>query len=164
MQHKRIWLSVGMAAAILLLLVMGFWLNGRFNEKPELVARTDTIKAAPQTEEEQGARGEEPVTKQKPVEQKELADSVNKVKEMQKMARPPKRYIAKVEKEALSEPEIHERTLESEVAMEYAGNTVWRTDENMFQSTYEDVERDIRERGERMNKSMDLAMGNDLYE
>ena len=111
MQHKRIWLSVGIAAAILLLLVMGFWLNGKFNEKPELVAKTDSIKAAPLIEEKKVE--EQP---QKPVEHKEQADSVNKVKEMQRIARPPKRYMAKVEKEELSEPEIQKKTLESEVA------------------------------------------------
>lgn len=158
MQHKRIWLSVGIAAAILLLLVMGFWLNGKFNEKPELVAKTDSIKAAPLIEEKKVE--EQP---QKPVEHKEQADSVNKVKEMQRIARPPKRYMAKVEKEELSEPEIQKKTLESEVAIEYAGSTVWRADENMFQSTYEDVVREIQERGERMNKSIELAMGDDLY-
>ncbi|MBO7582001.1 MAG: hypothetical protein J6T38_10860 [Bacteroidaceae bacterium] len=158
MQHKRIWLSVGIAAAILLLLVMGFWLNGKFNEKPELVAKTDTTKAAPLIEEKKVEEQH-----QKPVEHKEQADSVNKVKEMQRIARPPKRYMAKVEKEELSEPEIQKKTLESEVAIEYAGSTVWRADENMFQSTYEDVVREIQERGERMNKSIELAMGDDLY-
>lgn len=158
MQHKRIWLSVGIAAAILLLLVMGFWLNGKFSEKPELIVQTDTTKAAPLIEEKKVE--EQP---QKPVEHKEQADSVNKVKEMQRIARPPKRYMAKVEKEELSEPEIQKKTLESEVAIEYAGSTVWRADENMFQSTYEDVVREIQERGERMNKSIELAMGDDLY-
>lgn len=158
MQHKRIWLGVGIAAAILLLLVMGFWLNGKFNEKPELIVQTDSIKAAPLIEEKKVE--EQP---QKPVEHKEQADSVNKVKEMQRIARPPKRYMAKVEKEELSEPEIQKKTLESEVAIEYAGSTVWRADENMFQSTYEDVVREIQERGERMNKSIELAMGDDLY-
>ena len=158
LQRKRIWLSVGIAAAILLLLVMGFWLNGKFNEKPELIVQTDSIKAAPLIEEKKVE--EQP---QKPVEHKEQADSVNKVKEMQRIARPPKRYMAKVEKEELSEPEIQKKTLESEVAIEYAGSTVWRADENMFQSTYEDVVREIQERGERMNKSIELAMGDDLY-
>ena len=71
--------------------------------------------------------------------------------------------MAKVEKEELSEPECQKKTLESEVAIEYAGSTVWRADENMFQSTYEDVVREIQERGERMNKSSELAMGDDLY-
>lgn len=158
MLHKRIWFSVGIAAVILLLLVMGFWLNGKFNEKPELIVQTDSIKAAPLIEEKKVE--EQP---QKPVEHKEQADSVNKVKEMQRIARPPKRYMAKVEKEELSEPEIQKKTLESEVAIEYAGSTVWRADENMFQSTYEDVVREIQERGERMNKSIELAMGDDLY-
>ena len=161
MQHKRIWLSVGIAAAILLLLVMGFWLNGKFNEKPELVAQTDSIKAAPQIEEKKVE--EQP---QKPVEHKEQADSVNKVKEMQRIARPPKRYMAKVEEqEEETGTTVIDRgkPLESEAAIEYAGNTVWIANEQMFHSTFEEVEREIRERGERMNKSIELAMGDDLY-
>ena len=79
MLHKRIWLSMGIAAAILLLLVMGFWLNGIFNKKPELVAKTDTIKVAPQTETKKVE--EQPL---KPVEQDESADTVTKVKEIHK--------------------------------------------------------------------------------
>ncbi len=152
------WKYAGIAAAIILLLGLGFYFNSRNDEKPHLIAQADTIKTAPQTETKKVE--EQP---QKPVEQDESADTVTKVKEMQRIARPPKRYMAKVEKEELSEPEIQKKTLESEVAIEYAGSTVWRADENMFQSTYEDVVREIQERGERMNKSIELAMGDDLY-
>ena len=173
MQHKRIWLSVGIAAAILLLLVMGFWLNGKFNEKPELVAQTDSIKAAPQIEEKKVE--EQP---QKPVEHKELADSVNKVKEMQRIARPPKRYMAKVEKEIVQpEQEVGpdsvvfgEATiininipLEGKVAVEYAGYSIRPHNQYELPSKFEDVKCDIQERGEQLNQLMELAMSDESY-
>ena len=194
MLHKRIWFSVGIAAVILLLLVMGFWLNGQFNKEPELIAQTDTTKPAPQVEEGQGAksegqraREEEPETKQKPVEK---ADSVNKVKEMERVPRPPKRYMARdVEKEIVQpEKNVHpdtiifteppymifspqspmedflsERFQEREEAIEYDEYSIESINQHQSSTAYEDVERDIRIRGERMNKSMELAMNDDLY-
>ena len=88
------WKYAGIAAAVVLLLSLGFFLfHTNQPEEPELIAQTDSIKAAPLIEEKQVE--DQP---QKPVEQKEQADSVKKVKEMQRIARPPKRYMAKVEK------------------------------------------------------------------
>lgn len=185
MQHKRIWLSVGIAAAILLLLVMGFWLNGKFNEKPELIVQTDSIKAAPQVEEGQGAREEEPETKQKPVEK---ADSVNKVKEMERVPRPPKRYMARDVEKEIVQPErnvrldaivfteppylflprnpmeefLSERFQEREEAIEHDDYSIESINQQQLSKTFEDVERDIRIRGERMNQAMELAMSDDF--
>ena len=86
-RSKGWWKFAGIAAMMLLLLGLGFYFSSRIEKKPELVAQTDTIKTAPKREEgqgarskEQGARGEEPETKQKPVEK---VDTVRKVKEMQ---------------------------------------------------------------------------------
>ena len=193
MLHKRIWFSVGIAAVILLLLVMGFWLNGQFNKEPELIAQTDTTKPAPQVEEGQGAksegqgaREEEPETKQKPVEK---ADSVNKVKEMQRVPRPPKRYMARVvEKEIVQQKKderpdtivfteppyiifspqspmedfLSERFQEREEAIEYDDYSIESINQHQSSTAYEDVERDIRIRGERMNQAMELAMSDDF--
>ena len=165
--HKRIWLSVGIAAAILLLLVMGFWLNNRFNEKPDLVAQTDSIKTAPLIEEKQVE--EQP---QKPVEQKEQADSVKKVKEMQRIARPPKRYMAKVEKQEVGPDSVvlGEATiininipLEGKVAVEYAGYSIRPHNQYELPSEFEDVKCDIQERGEQLNQLMELAMSDESY-
>lgn len=167
MLHKRIWLSVGIAAAILLLLVMGFWLNNRFNEKPDLVAQTDSIKTAPLIEEKQVE--EQP---QKPVEQKEQADSVKKVKEMQRIARPPKRYMAKVEKQEVGPDSVvlGEATiininipLEGKVAVEYAGYSIRPHNQYELPSKFEDVKCDIQERGEQLNQLMELAMSDESY-
>ena len=167
MQHKRIWLSVGIAAAILLLLVMGFWLNGKFNEKPELVAKTDTTKAAPLIEEKKVEEQH-----QKPVEHKEQADSVKEVKEMQRIARPPKRYMAKVEKQEVAPDSVDfgEATiininipLEGKVAVEYAGYSIRPHNQYELPSKFEDVKCDIQERGEQLNQLMELAMSDESY-
>ena len=192
MLHKRIWFSVGIAAVILLLLVMGFWLNGQFNKEPELIAQTDTTKPAPQVEEGQraksegqGAREEEPVTKQKPVEK---ADSVNKVKEMERVPRPPKRYMARDVEKEIVQPErnvrldaivfteppylflqrnpmeefLSERFQEREEAIEHDDYSIESINQQQLSKTFEDVERDIRIRGERMNQAMELAMSDDF--
>ena len=193
MLHKRIWFSVGIAAVILLLLVMGFWLNGQFNKEPELIAQTDTTKPAPQVEEGQGAksegqgaREEEPETKQKPVEK---ADTI-KVKEMERVPRLPKRYMAKIVEEENVRPEenvrfdtivftappymllptnpmeefLSERFQEREEAIEHDDYSIESINQQQLSKTFEDVERDIRIRGERMNKAMELAMSDNLYE
>ena len=174
LQRKRIWLSVGIAAAILLLLVMGFWLNGKFNEKPELIVQIDSIKAVPQVEEEQGARDAEPETKQKPVEK---VDTVRKVKELQRIGRPPKQYMAKVEKqdvqpkkevqpdtiiftappyhiaaETLSEPEIHVRPLRASAPQRQI---------DYEHLDYEEMKREIQLRGERLRDIGELAINDE---
>lgn len=192
MLHKRIWFSVGIAAVILLLLVMGFWLNGQFNKEPELIAQTDTTKPAPQVEEGQGAksegqgaREEEPETKQNPVEK---ADSVNKVKEMERVPRPPKRYMARDVEKEIVQPErnvrldaivfteppylflprnpmeefLSERFQEREEAIEHDDYSIESINQQQLSKTFEDVERDIRIRGERMNQAMELAMSDDF--
>lgn len=178
------WKYAGIAAVLALLLGVGFYFSGRNEGENNLIAQTDTIKSNPHTEQKQVE--EQPL---KPVE--ERVDSVNKAKEMQGINRPPKTYMAKMERkedvsaekkvlpdtilyasspyyiasEEESEPTIIDtrKPLEGEVAIEYAGYSIWIADEQRFHSTYEDVEREIRERGERMTKSIELAMGDELY-
>lgn len=185
MLHKRIWLSVGIAAVILLLLVMGFWLNNQFKKEPDLIAQTDTTKVTLQMGEEQGARGKEQGVK-KPVEKVDTT----KVKEMERVPRPPKRYMARVVEKEIVQPEknvhpdtiifteppymifspqspmedfLSERFQEREEEIEYDEYSIESINQHQSSTAYEDVERDIRIRGERMNKSMELAMNDDLY-
>lgn len=160
------WKYAGIAAAIILLLGLGFYFNSRNDEKPNLIAQTDTIKTAPQTETKKVE--EQPL---KPVEQDESADTVKKVKEIQRINRPPKTYMAKMERkedvpaekkvlpdsivfsappyhiasEEFSEPEIRERDLP-----QYASSQSDDLD-------YEELKREIQQRGERMIKNIELA-------
>ena len=177
-RSKGWWKFAGIAAMMLLLLGLGFYFSSRIEKKPELVAQTDTIKTAPKREEgqgarskEQGARGEEPETKQKPVEK---VDTVRKVKEMQRIARPPKQYMAKVKKEdvqpkkevlpdtiiftappyriaaeTLSEPEIHVRPLRASAPQQQI---------DYEHLDYEEMKREILQRGERLRDIGELAI------
>lgn len=161
------WKYAGIAAAIILLLGLGFYFNSRNDEKPHLIAQADTIKTAPQTETKKVE--EQP---QKPVEQDESADTVTKVKEMQRIARPPKRYMAKVEKQEVAPDSVDfgEATiininipLEGKVAVEYAGYSIRPHNQYELPSKFEDVKCDIQERGEQLNQLMELAMSDESY-
>ena len=163
------WKYAGIAAAIALLLGLGFYFNSRNDEKPNLIAQTDSVKTTPQTETKKVE--DQP---RKPVEHEESADTIKKVKEIQRINRPPKTYMAKlspmkeekaqpkqknalpdtiiftespyyIASEELSEPEIRERDLP-----QYASSQSDDLD-------YEELKREIQQRGERMIKNIELA-------
>lgn len=165
--------AIFIAAVILLLVGLGVWMNGIFNKKPELVAQTDTIQMAPQMEDERGARSEEQGVKE-PVEK---VDTVRKVKEIQRIVRPPKRYMAKAEKkeaqperkvlpdtiifaappyyiasEELSEPVIQKSTLRASAPQKQI---------DYEHLDYEEMKREIMQRGERLRDIGELAINNE---
>ncbi len=163
------WKYAGIAAAIALLLGLGFYFNSQNDEKPNLTAQTDSVKTTPQTETKKVE--DQP---RKPVEHEESADTIKKVKEIQRINRPPKTYMAKlspmkeekaqpkqkndlpdtiiftespyyIASEELSELEIRERDLP-----QYASSQSDDLD-------YEELKREIQQRGERMIKNIELA-------
>lgn len=163
------WKYAGIAAAIILLLGLGFYFNSRNDEKPNLIAQTDSVKTTPQTETKKVE--DQP---RKPVEHEESADTIKKVKEIQRITRPQKTYMAKlspmkeekaqpkqknalpdtiiftespyyIASEELSELEIRERDLP-----QYASSQSDDLD-------YEELKREIQQRGERMIKNIELA-------
>lgn len=170
------WKYAGIAAAIILLLGLGFYFNSRNDEKPHLIAQADTIKTAPQTETKKVE--EQPL---KPVEQDESADTVTKVKEMQRIARPPKTYMAKLSpmkeekaqpkqknalpdtiifteppyymaSEELSEPVIQKSTLRASAPQKQI---------DYEHLDYEEIKREIMQRGERLRDIGELATNNE---
>ena len=150
------WKYAGIAAAIILLLGLGFYFNSRNDEKPHLIAQADTIKTAPQTETKKVE--EQPL---KPVE--ERVDSVNKAKEMQGINRPPKTYMAKITKETatvptdsiiFSAPPYKVAAIEPEKASE--------PEIREIDPAYEEMKRAIRSRGEEMISQVELAINIDL--
>ena len=163
------WKYAGIAAAIALLLGLGFYFNSQNDEKSNLIAQTDSVKTTPQTETKKVE--DQP---RKPVEHEESADTIKKVKEIQRITRPQKTYMAKlspmkeekaqpkqknalpdtiiftespyyIASEELSEPEIRERDLP-----QYASSQSDDLD-------YEELKREIQQRGERMIKNIELA-------
>lgn len=150
------WKYAGMAAAIILLLGLGFYFNSQNDEKPHLIAQADTIKSNPHTEQKQVE--EQPL---KPVE--ERVDSVNKAKEMQRINRPPKTYMAKITKETatvptdsiiFSAPPYKVAAIEPEKASE--------PEIREIDPAYEEMKRAIRSRGEEMISQVELAINIDL--
>ena len=150
------WKYAGIAAAIILLLGLGFYFNSRNDEKPHLIAQADTIKSNPHTEQKQVE--EQPL---KPVE--ERVDSVNKAKEMQRINRPPKTYMAKITKETatvptdsiiFSAPPYKVAAIEPEKASE--------PEIREIDPAYEEMKRAIRSRGEEMISQVELAINIDL--
>lgn len=170
------WKYAGMAAAIALLLGLGFYFNSRNDEKPHLIAQADTIKTAPQTETKKVE--EQPL---KPVEQDESADTVTKVKEIQRITRPQKTYMAKlspmkeekaqpkqknalpdtiiyteppyyIASEELSEPVIQKSTLRASAPQKQI---------DYEHLDYEEMKREIQLRGERLRDIGELAINNE---
>lgn len=170
------WKYAGIAAAIILLLGLGFYFNSRNDEKPHLIAQADTIKTAPQTETKKVE--EQPL---KPVEQDESADTVTKVKEIQRITRPQKTYMAKlspmkeekaqpkqknalpdtiiftappyhIAAETLSEPEIHVRPLRASAPQQQI---------DYEHLDYEEMKREIQLRGERLRDIGEIAINNE---
>lgn len=150
------WKYAGIAAAIILLLGLGFYFNSRNDEKPHLIAQADTIKSNPHTEQKQVE--EQPL---KPVE--ERVDSVNKAKEMQGINRPPKTYMAKITKETatvptdsiiFSAPPYKVAAIEPEKASE--------PEIREIDPAYEEMKQLIRSRGEEMISQVELAINIDL--
>lgn len=170
------WKYAGMAAAIILLLGLGFYFNSRNDEKPHLIAQADTIKTAPQTETKKVE--EQPL---KPVEQDESADTVTKVKEIQRITRPQKTYMAKlspmkeekaqpkqknalpdtiiftespyyIASEELSEPVIQKSTLRASAPQKQI---------DYEHLDYEEIKREIMQRGERLRDIGELSINNE---
>ena len=57
---------------------------------------------------------------------------------------------------------LSERFQEREEAIEHDDYSIESINQQQLSKTFEDVERDIRIRGERMNQAMELAMSDDF--
>lgn len=163
---RRLWLypAIGIAAAIALLFSLSIALNHQDGEEPSLVAQTDTTGVIPQTETK---KAEERLLEEKG--NKEMADTVKKLKEMLQMAKPPRHYMArqKTKAESHAEPEVIDAAdlAEQAIAEEerrFAMEMMSRMNGNL-QADYQEMTREIRQRGERMNRQVEMAVNDDKY-
>ena len=152
-KRRRLWLypAIGAAAAIaILLFYIGVKPNGQLPDTPSLVVQTDTVQAVPQTN-------------------VETEDSVKVVKEILQTARPPKRYMAKREKQAetIVEPEVIDAAdLAVQAIAEEEQRMAMQIMQQMngsLQDDYQQMTREIRERGNRMTQQAEMAINDDLY-
>ena len=157
--HRRLWpyaASIAAAAYIALLFYVGGLRNTQHNETPHLVAQTDTAKTVPQTE----------TKKEFPIEKGEMADTVKRVKEILRMPRPPKHYMAKAETiestpdpEAVDVEELAERAFAEErirMEMEMTAQT-----SGSLQADFKGLTDEIRSWGERMSQQVVMALNED---
>ena len=159
---RRMWLypAIGIAAAIALLFSLSIALNHQDGEEPSLVAQTDSTRVTPQT-----PNTHHPT----PNTQHHMTDTVKKVKEMLQMAKPPRHYMARQETKAEShaEPEVIDATdlAEQAIAEEerrFAIEMMSRMNANL-QADYQEMTREIRQRGERMTRQVEIAINDDKY-
>lgn len=163
---RRLWLypAIGIAAAIALLFSLSVALSQQDGDEPSLVAQTDSTRVTPQTETK---KAEERLLEEKG--NKEMADTVKKLKEMLQMAKPPRHYMArqKTKAESHAEPEVIDAAdlAEQAIAEEerrFAMEMMSRMNGSP-QADYQEMTREIRQRGERMNRQVEMAVNDDKY-
>ena len=149
-KRRRLWLypAIGAAAAIALLLYISIKPIDQQHDTPSLIVQTDTVQAVPQTN-------------------VETSDSVKVVKEILRMARPPKHYMAKREKQAetIIEPEVIDATDLAEQALaeeeQRMAMQMMQQMSGSLQDDYVKMTREIRERGNSMTQQVTIAMSNE---
>ena len=159
---RRLWLypAIGIAAAIALLFSLSVALSQQDGEEPSLVAQTDSTRVTPQTPNTQHPT---------PNTQHLMTDTVKRVKEMLQMAKPPRHYMArqKTKAESHAEPEVTDAAdlAEQAIAEEerrFAMEMMSRMNGSL-QADYQEMTREIRQRGERMNRQVEMAVNDDKY-
>ena len=151
-KRRHVWLypAIGAAASIAVLLYIGIKPIDQQPETPSLIVQTDTVQAVPQTN-------------------VETTDSVKVVKEILQMARPPKHYMAKREKQAetIVEPEVIDAAdLAQQAIAEEEQRIAMQMMQQMntsLQDDYVKMTREIRERGNSMTQQAEMAINDDSY-
>ncbi len=151
-KRRHVWLypAIGAAASITVLLYIGIKPIDQQPDTPSLIVQTDTVQAVPQTN-------------------VETIDSVKVVKEILRMARPPKHYMAKREKQAetIIDPEVIDATDLAERAIaeeeQRMAMQMMQQMSTSLQDDYLKMTREIRERGNSMTQQAEMAINDDAY-
>ena len=165
-KRHRMWFypTIAAAASVLLLISLGIVSNNQNDEGNNLVAQTDTTIVSPQT----GAKEIETRPQEKKGS-KEVVDTVKRVKEILQMSKPPRHYMARQETKAESHAETEvidasdfaERAMAEEnqrFAMEMMAAM-----NGSLQADFQEMTKEIRQRGERMNQKVEMAINDNEY-
>ena len=156
--------AIAAAASVLLLISLGIVSNNQNDEGNNLVAQTDTTIVSPQA----GAKEIETRPQEKKGS-KEVVDTVKRVKEILQMSKPPRHYMARQETKAESHAETEvidasdfaERAMAEEnqrFAMEMMAAM-----NGSLQADFQEMTKEIRQRGERMNQKVEMAINDNEY-
>ena len=166
--------AIAAAASVLLLISFGIVSNNQNDEGNNLVAQTDTTIVSPQT----GAKEVETLPQEKKESKemadtvkrvsKEMADTVKRVKEILHMSKPSKHYMAKAETtESTPEPEFMDATELAERAMAEENQRfameMMAAMNGSLQADFQEMTKEIRQRGERMNQKVEMAINDNEY-
>ena len=151
-KRRRVWQYpiIAVVAAIALLLYIGVNPNDQKPEHPILIVQTDTVRTVPQTK-------------------VEMVDSLKAVKEILQISKPPRYYMARQETKAESHAETEvidasdfvERAMAEEnqrFAMEMMAAM-----NGSLQTDFQEMAKEIRQRGERMSQKMEMAINDNEY-
>lgn len=151
-KRRRVWQYpiIAAVAAIALLLYIGVNPNDQKPEHPILIVQTDTVRTVPQTK-------------------VEMVDSLKAVKEILQISKPPRHYMARQETKAESHAETEvidasdfvERAMAEEnqrFAMEMMAAM-----NGSLQTDFQEMAKEIRQRGERMSQKMEMAINDNEY-
>ena len=151
-KRRRVWQYpiIAVVAAIALLLYIGVNPNDQKPEHPILIVQTDTVRTVPQTK-------------------VEMVDSLKAVKEILQISKPPKHYMARqetkveshAETEVIDASDFVERAMAEEnqrFAMEMMAAM-----NGSLQTDFQEMAKEIRQRGERMSQKMEMAINDNEY-
>ena len=164
--------AIAAAASVLLLISLGIVSNNQNDEGNNLVAQTDTTIVSPQT----GAKEIETRPQEKKGS-KEVVDTVKRVKEILQMSKPPRHYMARQETKAEShaETEVIDASDFAERAMAEVAERAMAEENQRFamemmaamngslQADFQEMTKEIRQRGERMNQKVEMAINDNEY-
>ena len=151
-KRRRVWQYpiIAAVAAIALLLYIGVNPNDQKPEHPILIVQTDTVRTVPQTK-------------------VEMVDSLKAVKEILQISKPPRHYMARqetkveshAETEVIDASDFVERAMAEEnqrFAMEMMAAM-----NGSLQTDFQEMAKEIRQRGERMSQKMEMAINDNEY-
>ena len=151
-KRRRVWQYpiIAVVAAIALLLYIGVNPNDQKPEHPILIVQTDTVRTVPQTK-------------------VEMVDSLKAVKEILQISKPPRHYMARqetkveshAETEVIDASDFVERAMAEEnqrFAMEMMAAM-----NGSLQTDFQEMAKEIRQRGERMSQKMEMAINDNEY-
>ena len=151
--------AIAAAASVLLLISLGIVSNNQNDEGNNLVAQTDTTIVSPQT----GAKEIETRPQEKKGS-KEVVDTVKRVKEILQMSKPPRQETkaeSHAETEVIDASDFAERAMAEEnqrFAMEMMAAM-----NGSLQADFQEMTKEIRQRGERMNQKVKMAINDNEY-
>ena len=165
------------AASVVLLFSLNVVLSNQNADGSDYVAQTDTLKTIPQTETNKENKN---LLEEK--ENKQVADTMNRVKQIILISKTPRHYLAKQETPKSSRDETSPRARTEGGASPSANTDPIDDTENLdlkamrhiememmartngsLQADYEEMTREIRQRGERMTRQVEIAINDDAY-